>query len=143
MEGFYNYKQCVKVISRESNISCSYLCEIVNVAIEDIGDLFMYHTYVQCYIIDFTELKAHYHTILQLMPNDYELTVGKLLSYISDDQICVILSSSNSTIANKIILDCLIERMSCREELLDLCAQLENISTSHDLKIVINEIHSS
>ena len=91
-------------------------------------------------LIDFMKLKAHYKTILQLMPDDYELTVGKLQSYISDDQICAILSSSNSTLANKIILDCLIERMSCREELLDLCNQLENITTSHDMKIVINEI---
>ena len=94
------------------------------------------------YNIDFIELKAHYHTILHLMPNDYELNVEKLLNYISDDQICAILSSSNSTIANKIILDCLIERMSCREELLDLCDRLEIIAESHDLKIVINELHS-
>jgi len=74
------------------------------------------------------------------MPDDYELTVGKLQNYISDDQICAILSSSNSTVANKIILDFLIERISCREELLDLCDQLENITTSHDLKTVINEL---
>ena len=93
------------------------------------------------FITDFTELKAHYHTILHSMPGDYELTVGKLVNYISDDQICAILSSSShSTIANKIILDCLIERMSCKEELLDLCDQLENITASHDLKIVINEL---
>ena len=74
------------------------------------------------------------------MPDDYELTVGKLQSYISDDQICTILNSGNTTIANKKILDYLIERISCREELLDLCDQLENISTSHDLNIAINEI---
>ena len=74
------------------------------------------------------------------MPDDYELTVGKLTKCISDDQICVILNSSNSTIANKIILDCLIERMRCREELLDLCDQLENIIASHDIKIVTNEL---
>ena len=92
------------------------------------------------YTTDFTKLKAHYHTILHLMPNDYELTVGKLQDFISDDKICAILGSGNSTIANKIILDCLIERISCREELLDLCHQLENITTSHDMKIVINEI---
>ena len=94
------------------------------------------------YITDFILLKAHYHTILHLMPDEYELTVGKLQNYISVDQICAILSSSNSTSANKIILDCLIERMSCKEELLDLCHQLENITTSHDMKIVINEIRS-
>jgi len=76
------------------------------------------------------------------MSVDYELTVGKLQNYISDDQICAILSSNNSSIANKMILDYLIERMSCREGLLDLCDQLENITTSHDLKTVINEIRS-
>ena len=74
------------------------------------------------------------------MPDDYEVTVGKLQNCFSFDQICVILSSSNSSIANKIILDNLIERMSCREELLDLCDQLESIVTSHDMKIVINEL---
>ena len=74
------------------------------------------------------------------MPDDYELTAGKLQNYFSDDQLCDILSSSSSTIANKIILNCLIERMSCREDLLDLCDQLSNITSSHDLKILINEI---
>ena len=74
------------------------------------------------------------------MPDDYELTVGKLQNCINDDQICVILSSSNSTIANKIILDCLIKRIRSREELLDLCDQMEIIITSHDLKIVTNEL---
>ena len=74
------------------------------------------------------------------MPDDYKLTVEKLKDFISDDQLCVILSSRNSTIANQIILDCLIERMKCKEELLDLCDQMENIIASHDLKIVTNEL---
>ena len=74
------------------------------------------------------------------MPYDYELTVGKLLNYINDDQICAILSSGNSTIANKLILDCLIERMTYKEELLGLCDQLEKITTLHDMKIVMDEI---
>ena len=91
-------------------------------------------------ITDFTKLKAHYHTILHLMPDEYELSVGKLVDYISDDQIGTILSSSNASVANKVILDCLIERISCKEELLDLCDQLESIITSHDLKIVISDI---
>ena len=91
---------------------------------------------------DFTKLKAHYHTILHLMPDEYELSVGKLVNYISDDQIGTILSSSNASVANKLILNCLIERISCKEELLDLCDQLESIITSHDLKIVISEIRA-
>ena len=86
-------------------------------------------------ITDFTKLKAHYHTILHMMPDEYELSVGKLVDYISDDQIGTILSSSNASVANKLILDCLIERISCKEELLDLCDQLESIIASHDLKV--------
>ena len=91
-------------------------------------------------ITDFSVLKAHYRTILHLMPDEYGLTVDKLLHYISDNQISAILNSSNSNIANKKILDCLVERMSCREDLIDLCHQLEIITTSHDMKMVINEI---
>ena len=75
-----------------------------------------------------------------MMPDEYELSVGKLVNYISDDQIGTILNSSNVSVANKLILDCLIERISCKEELLDLCDQLESIITSHDLKVMINEI---
>ena len=96
--------------------------------------------YILFIFVDLTDIKVHYHALLHLMPDNYEVTVGKLQDYISFDQICVILSSSNSAIANKIILDNLIERMSCREGLLDLCDQLESITTSHDMKIVINKI---
>ena len=94
------------------------------------------------YLTDFTTVKAHYHSILQLMPDDYEPSVGKLQNYFNDDQICTILGSSNSAIANREILDCLIERMTCKEDLLDLCDQLEKIITSHDLNIVVNEIRT-
>ena len=90
---------------------------------------------------DFSVLKTHYHTILHLMPGDYESTLGKLQDYISDDQICATLSSSNSTIANKIILDCLISRMKCREDVLQLCELLESIALpKNNLKAVIDEI---
>ena len=90
----------------------------------------------------FKQLKPYYHTILHLMPDDYELTVGKLQEYFSDDQICNILSSANSNAANKIILDCLIEKVSCKEGLLDLCHQLDMISASPDMNTVINKIRS-
>ena len=91
-------------------------------------------------VTDFTKLKAHYHTILHLMPDEYELSVGKLVNYISDDQTGTILSSSNASVANKLMLNCLIERISCKEDLLDLCDQLESIIASHHLKIAVNEI---
>ena len=93
-------------------------------------------------ISDFVQLRTYYHTILNLMPGSYKQSLAILQNYISDDEICMILSSSDSTTANKIILDSLIERMSCGEELLDLCDQLESISTSHQFVTVINVMRS-
>ena len=74
------------------------------------------------------------------MPDDYEITVGKIQDYITDDQISAILGTSNSSVANKMIVDCLIERISCREELLDLCDQLEKIASLNEMKSVTKEI---
>ena len=76
------------------------------------------------------------------MPDNYEQSLQALQNYISDDQICMILSSSSPTDANKIILDCLVKGMNCREELLDLCDKLETITTSQKLMTVISGIRS-
>ena len=95
------------------------------------------------FAIDFAQLKAHYHTILHLMPGDYEQSIGKLQNHFSDDQICAILYSTNCRTANKLILDSLIERMSCKEDQLDLCDQLEKIATASDeLKVIIQKLRS-
>ena len=76
------------------------------------------------------------------MPDDYEVTVGKLQNYITFDRICSILSSNNFTVANKMILDCLIEQMSHRLDMLDLCDALELIITLKELKTITNKIRS-
>ncbi|XP_065907106.1 uncharacterized protein [Dysidea avara] len=91
---------------------------------------------------EFFQLKEHYQTILNLMPDNFEVTVGKLQKFIGDDQICRILNSTSSSTANKLILDCLIERMTYKEELLDFCHQLDSISTSQQLRLTINKIRS-
>ena len=92
------------------------------------------------YFLGFSQLKRHYHAILQLMPDDYEQSIGKLQKHMSDDEICDILCSSNCRIANKKILNCLIEKLKCKEDLLDLCDQLEKIATSHDLTVIVKDI---
>ena len=89
---------------------------------------------------EFNLLKQHYHTILHLMPNNYEHTVGRLQDYISDEQICAILCSTTSVIANKLILDCLINRMSRIEHLRDFCNQLEIACPSQDMKAMLKDI---
>ena len=89
-------------------------------------------------IADLTELKAFFHDLLYVMPDDYVRTIGKLKNYFTDDQIYAVLSSDNSTKANKIIMNCLIEGISCKEELLDVYDQMESICGS-EWKSVINK----
>ena len=92
--------------------------------------------------LDLALLKEHYHSILHLMPEEYELTVGQLQKYVSEDTICAILSSSSSLEANRMILDCLVDRLSSSADLLDFCDQLENVSPLHEMKILIKQIRS-
>lgn len=98
------------------------------------------HNYCHLCATGLSELRVRYHSILHLMPDDYEPTIEKLLEYINDDQVCDILSSASSITANKKMLDCLIEEVNCEEDLFDLCDQLDNISKSHDIKSVTNEL---
>ena len=77
------------------------------------------------------------------MPVDYRETVGKLQKYLNCNQISAILCCSKSFIANKIILDYLIERIRCKEDLLNLCDQLDSIITSPHLKLITNIIRFS
>lgn len=76
------------------------------------------------------------------MPSNYEMSIEKLQNCISDDAICRIFSSGDAITANKVLLDCLIEKMNHREEILDLCDQLERINTSEQLNLLVNELRS-
>ena len=76
------------------------------------------------------------------MPEEYEGTVGQLQKYISDENIFAILSSSSSLDANRMILECLIDRLNSSVDLLDFCDQLESISPLHEMKVLIKEIKS-
>ena len=94
-----------------------------------------------CFILDFDLLKLKYKEILECFPKDFYQTLQKLQDKLSDDQICTILNCSSSHIANKMILDCLIDSMKCRKDLLDLCGQLNRLADiSPSLQNLINEI---
>ena len=69
-----------------------------------------------------------YEEILECFPKDFHQSLQKLQDKLSDDQICTILSCSSSYTANKMILDVLIDRMKCKEDLLDLCDQLDRLT---------------
>ena len=75
------------------------------------------------------------------MPNEYHHTLEKLQKYITDDDVVAdILGSEQPEDANKKILDCLIQKMENREQILDFCIQLEEAISSQNLKMIVHEI---
>lgn len=74
------------------------------------------------------------------MPDDHLQTISKLEKFFSDDEIYILLDIKDTSIANRYILDCLIQRMKSREEMLDFCDQLEKAIASEDLRTITKEI---
>lgn len=69
-------------------------------------------------------------------------TVNKLERHLTDTDIASILQCSNAILANKKILDSLIIHMKCKEDLLDLCDQLEKINGSPNMNSIINNLRN-
>ena len=92
-------------------------------------------------MLDFGFLKSNFKKIAKCLPKDIGQSVQKLEDKLSDSQISSILECSCPHIANKMILDCLINNMKCKEDLLDLCDQLDRLTDiSPDLKHLIDEL---
>ena len=76
------------------------------------------------------------------MPDDHLKTASDLQEYLSDSEIAVILTINDSKVANKKILDCLIQKLKNRVAMLDFCDQLEKIISSQELKAIVAEIQT-
>ena len=83
-----------------------------------------------------------YNDILHLMPKDFIQTLNVLQQDITVDEIAFILKSDDHDVANRKILNCLIQKMKNREQMLDFCGQLEKLITSQDLKTIVDEIRT-
>jgi len=90
----------------------------------------------------FEPLKLRYNSLYQNFPEDFMSTVNKLERHLTDNDITSILQCSNAILANKKILDSLIIHMKCKEDLLDLCDQLEKINGSSGTNGIINDLRN-
>ena len=95
-----------------------------------------------CCFSGFEPLQSRYSLLYQHLPEDYMTTVSKLERHLADNEITEILSAPNAVLANRKILDSLIMHMKCKEDLLDLCDQLEKISGSRDMNNIINDLRN-
>lgn len=77
------------------------------------------------------------------MPIKYSLTIEHFKDYLTDDQIAVILENNNNFhSANWKIMNFLIERITYKVELVELCNQLHKLYSSCFMKTVVYELIS-
>ena len=89
--------------------------------------------------IDFAIVKTKYTEILSCLPENYEAMMGSLQDYLSDSQICDILSLTAGHTQK--ILNCLISQLKNKEDLLDFCDRLEKIrEASPSLKAIVEQL---
>jgi len=88
-------------------------------------------------------LQSKYTAILQSFPNEYSQTLQDLQDDLTPECIFAILSDETSAkLANKMMLDCMIAKISCKEGILDLCDQLEKISNAPKMSTVVSQLRS-
>ena len=73
-------------------------------------------------------IKKHQLAIVQSLPTDYQKTVMLLQPTIEDEQLAKILGSTNYFVANEAIVNCLIEGIKSKEDVLNFCDSLQTIS---------------
>jgi len=74
------------------------------------------------------------------MPDDYMNTVNQLERRLTGDHIGSILECDNVFTANQKILDCLIEQLNDKEDVLDLCSWLSRIDDNLLLTTAIDDL---
>ena len=91
-------------------------------------------------------LRSKYDVMVQSLPSDYEKTLQVVQDHLTDDQICGVLTSPNYTIANKTILNCLMEKVKSTPHILEFCDQVGKITSLLSdpgiLSGVINELRT-
>jgi len=73
-------------------------------------------------------LRSKYDNIIQSLPNDYEKTLQILEDCLTDDQIGEVLTAPNYTLANKTMLNFIMEKIKSAADVLEFCNQLEMIT---------------
>ena len=99
----------------------------------------IYDWYNLC-LSDLDILKHKYTSLLQSFPLAHLATLECLQDHLTDDCICAVVEATSADSANKMMLDCMISRLTCKEDLLDLFDHLEEITDAHDVRSTVNAL---
>ena len=87
-----------------------------------------------------SDLRSCYDDIIKNMPDNYYETVQLLERKLCDTHISSIFECSHFTAANQIILECLVEQVNCKEDILDLCERLSLLKNAPQLTQIIENL---
>lgn len=77
--------------------------------------------------LEFAVVNSNYVNLLQSFPEDYPASLNAVIEHITDAQTVLILDSPTPFAANQRILNCLIERLRSKVEVIALCDNLDKI----------------
>ena len=89
---------------------------------------------------DLSELRSCYDDIIKNMPDNYLETVQLLERELCDTHISSLFGCSHFTAANQIILECLMEWVNCKADILDLCESLSLLKNAAKLTSVVDNL---
>ena len=92
---------------------------------------------------DLSELRSCYDDIIKKMPDNYYETVQLLERELCDTHISSLFECSHTTAANQIILECLVEQVNCKADILDLCERLLQLKNAPQLIQIIEHLRRS
>jgi len=103
------------------------------------------HVIISCCLnsIDLSELRSCYDDVIKNMPEKYYETVQLLERELCDTHISSIFECPPSTTANQIILECLMEQVNCKADILDLCEILLKVKNAPQLTQIIEHLKIS
>ena len=103
--------------------------------------------YVASYMLfilsDLAWIKVHYNRILECLPDNYEATLEILQDNFTDESIVAVLSCDDIREANRMMLDCLVNSVKSKKDVLNLCDQLEKIHGATNLLDILIQLRQS
>ena len=90
--------------------------------------------------LDLHILQRRYTALLQSFPVTHLSTLECLQNFLTDGCICAVVESTDVSLTNKMMLDCMISKLTCKEDLLDFFDKLKEIKNADALTSIVNEL---
>ena len=95
------------------------------------------------YITEFTELQSCYNDIITNMPDNFMESAQLLERHLCSYHISKIFECTSATDANQSILTCLVEKSTCRSDILDVCEILLSLRNAPQLIRIVENLRTS